>query len=175
MIRAALEFGGNVGEVGAQVKSWMGLQNSYRGGGRGWRGALRRATSRPASAPPRTWKARCGSSQDGSVPLTSSVTGSGVSSVSEPKPTPYGNVCPASGILAKPGARLSPQKRLKIDGEIEQRLVTSGPSYEGKPDGAAGGHSRRDGDLRQPGMTGRGIPRRKRHRGCRARAGASAS
>src|SRR5262249_8261086 len=36
----------------------------------------------------------------------------------------------------------------------EQRLVTSGPSYEGKPDGAAGSHSRRDGDLRQPGMTG---------------------
>src|SRR5262249_2878492 len=50
---------------------------------------------------------------------------------------------------------LPPEKRLKIDGKVEQRLVASGPADERKPDGAACSHSRRHRDLRQAGVTGK--------------------
>jgi len=64
MIRAALNFGRNVGEDRPQVKPCQRSRNSCRENGRGWRGALRPAPSPRASqrrAPAETsapWRCR---------------------------------------------------------------------------------------------------------------------
>ena len=44
------------------------------------------------------------------------------------------------------------EQRREPNGEVEQRLVASGPADEGEPHGAAGRHARRNGDLRQAGV-----------------------
>ncbi len=74
-------------------------------------------------------------------------------------------------------------KRRELHREIEQRLIAAFPGDEGQSDRTARGHACGNRDLRQPGMAGKagavqasvsGTRRRKRRRGCHARAAESA-